>query len=44
MDVYNLYFFTKPKEVPKILTSSLKNSFKGSINFKFIFFGNPPTL
>ena len=26
------------------ITSSLKNSFNGSINFKFIFFGNPPTL
>ena len=26
------------------ITWSLKNSFKGSINLKFIFVGNPPTL
>ena len=37
-------FFTSPKDFPKILTSSLKNSFKGSTSFKFIFFGKPPTL
>ena len=29
---------------PRILTSSLKSSFKGSINLKFNFFGSPPTL
>ena len=37
MDVYNLFHFDKFKDFPKILTSSLKNSFNGSINFNFIF-------
>ena len=44
MDVCNLYFFTNPKDFPKTLTSSLKNSFKGSINFKFILLGKPPNV
>ena len=36
--------FCKPKDLPKILTSSPKNSRSGPINLKFIFLGSPPTL
>ena len=33
-----------PISNPSFLTSSLNKNFRGSTNFNFIFFGNPPTL
>ena len=34
----------KFNSIPSFLTSSLNKNLRGSTNFNFIFFGNPPTL